>query len=178
MKEIPLRNDPRKILVDDEDFVEISTYKWRVSRAMPKGRKPGPDQIRATVPGTSKQVLLHRVILKPSAGLAVDHINRNVLDNRRTNLRICSNADNVRNRTKPENTAFRFKGVRLDHYTPKTKRSKTTHKRWRVILVYKGKAVYRDRFETEEAAAIAYDLAAKSWFGEFASCNILSDGAF
>lgn len=58
---------------------------------------------------------LHRLIMECPSGLVVDHKNHNRLDNRRTNLRVCTNKENARNR----------KGDR--HYC-----WDNTHKYWRV----------------------------------------------
>lgn len=48
-------------------------------------------------PEIKNGTLLHRIILNPPTGLVVDHINRNSLDNRRKNLRIVSQRENVLN---------------------------------------------------------------------------------
>ena len=47
-----------------------------------------------------KTVYLHRAIVRCPKGKVVDHINGNPFDNRRINLRICSNANNIRHRVK------------------------------------------------------------------------------
>jgi len=43
---------------------------------------------------------IHRLIMNPPKGMDVDHINRNMLDNRRCNLRICDRSHNNMNRMK------------------------------------------------------------------------------
>jgi hypothetical protein len=48
-------------------------------------------------PGLWKTVYLHRFLLEPPAGLQVDHINRNSLDNRRANLRVVTASKNRQN---------------------------------------------------------------------------------
>ncbi len=53
---------------------------------------------------------LHRVLCGVSSGV-VDHINHDPLDNRRSNLRPCSNAQNLRNMRPRVGTASVFKGV-------------------------------------------------------------------
>lgn len=47
---------------------------------------------------TAKGLRMHRLIMNAPKGMVVDHINHNKLDNRRENLRICTNAENTRNR--------------------------------------------------------------------------------
>lgn len=91
MKEIRLSNSLLIALVDDEDYEEISRFRWRYSLGYAiRNRRVGE-------PGTSRYVHMHRQIGKPSAGMEMDHINRNRLDNRRENLRIVSRKQNARN---------------------------------------------------------------------------------
>lgn len=58
-----------------------------------------------------KVMELQRFLLDDPDGKYVDHINRDTLDNRDSNLRVCSNADNLRNgKIRPNNTSG-YKGV-------------------------------------------------------------------
>ena len=49
------------------------------------------------------KIHLHRLIMDPPKGMVIDHINRNPLDNRRKNLRICTIQENLRNQIRPNN---------------------------------------------------------------------------
>ena len=92
LKEIQITQG-KKVLVSDEDFKEVSKYKWSYSAstgyAVRKGRK------NCNEPRT---VHMHRVILKAKANEQVDHINGNKLDNRKSNLRIVSQQNNTQAR--------------------------------------------------------------------------------
>lgn len=46
-----------------------------------------------------KSYYLHRLIMRPQHGMQVDHINGDRSDNRRSNLRICTNQQNNLNKT-------------------------------------------------------------------------------
>jgi hypothetical protein len=70
-------------MVSDEDYQRLSIRRWFI-------RKNGYVQ--------SGHGLLHRVIMNAPSGLEVDHINRNRLDNRRENLRICTHKENSQNK--------------------------------------------------------------------------------
>jgi hypothetical protein len=96
------------------------------------------------------------------AGLMVDHRNTNSLDNRRSNLRLATRAQNVQNSQKRNiKTTSRFIGVCLDKESG----------RWIAAITKEGKKVHLGRFDSEPDAAKAYDAAAKKYRGEFARLN-------
>lgn len=86
------------ILISDEDFEEMSKFKWHTNTKGYVTRKSRDK---------TKTFYLHIEIMKPPAGMIVDHENHNPLDNRRTNLRIVQKSANCRHR-KPE---FRMKAI-------------------------------------------------------------------
>ena len=102
---------------------------------------------------------LHRVIAKPGVGLMVDHINGNGLDNRRANLRECNAHQNQHNRRNFRETTSAYKGVGLEPGRTDL---------WRARITHNGRRIYLGVFDTELAAAKAYDTAALSLHGEFA----------
>jgi len=101
--------------------------------------------------------LLHRIIMNPPKGLIVDHINHNGLDNRRSNLRLCTNSQNQMNRTKTRANTSGYKGVRYNKNTGKYQACITANKR----------NFYLGTFETAEEAVKAYRKAAKRLHGKF-----------
>lgn len=88
MKEIRLQGMYSHLvtIVDDEDFELVRKYRWGGSNG----------RARATVNG--RGVLLHRFLLQPPADMVVDHLNHDPLDNRRSNLRVCTQRENCQNR--------------------------------------------------------------------------------
>ncbi len=106
-REIPLTQG-KVALVDAEDYEELSRFKWHAQRnkstyyAVRNGRR---------LDGKRCAVLMHRVIIDPPAGMLVDHISRDGIDNRRSNLRVCSIAENNRNRASKRGASSRFLGV-------------------------------------------------------------------
>src|SRR5512139_3981216 len=97
MAKIPLTNRRFYALVDDEDLPRVEKYRWRT------WGKIG-FYVRATKPVFPKtHQQLHRLIMRAEEGQIIDHINGNPLDNRKSNLRICSPSINSQNRhTKTE----------------------------------------------------------------------------
>lgn len=110
-----------------------------------------------------RDVSMHRIILNAPAGVYVDHINGNGLDNRRSNLRLCTFADNIRNRGKLKDGTSQYKGVhRL-----------TNSIRWCARITHDGRTMSLGCYASELSAARAYDRAAILKHGEFARTNIL-----
>jgi len=116
--------------------------------------RSGKPRAEARVAG--KLVRMHRIIAGANhKDEIVDHINGNTLDNRRSNLRICSNAENGRNRGKNSNNSSGFKGVFL-------KRDK-----WAAQIKHNGKSIHLGTFKTPEEAHLAYQRAANKLHGRF-----------
>ena len=84
------------------------------------------------------------------------------LDNRRANLRICSNAQNQQN-TGPRKGSSPFKGVSWS----------ARKKKWLVQFRHDGRYHFVGYFGDEEMAARAYDTAIAPLAGEFARLNFL-----
>lgn len=76
------------ILADSSDLEELSKHSWCISKTgYPVARVNG------------KVMKLHRYLLKlDDPKKVVDHINHNPLDNRRSNMRVCTSQENSRNK--------------------------------------------------------------------------------
>jgi hypothetical protein len=151
-KLIPLSRG-KVAIVDAEDYPGLSKHKWYANRAK------RTCYARGTIEG--RHVRMHRQILTAPRGLVVDHINRNGLDNRKSNLRICTHFQNQQNRRPALNCRSKYKGVRW------SKRDK----KFRAGIMHNKKSYYLGMFENEIDAAKAYDKKAKELFGEFAYLN-------
>lgn len=89
-------------LVDKEDVEKLFPNKWCLDKN---------NYVK-----NSKQEYLHRIILTAPEGVYIDHINGNTLDNRKENLRICTDGENVSNRTKlGTNNTSGILGVRFNN---------------------------------------------------------------
>lgn len=105
---------------------------------------------------------MHRLILNAPRGVEVDHINGNGLDNRRSNLRLATTAQNQHNQTflRSDNTNG-FKGVFHDK----------RHNVYGAQIQVGKKHITKTGYDTPEDAANAYDDLASLYFGEFAYTN-------
>ena len=97
--------DGYEIIVDKEDLARLSVHKWKVSFE-------GPRRYAVTV--KAPLLRIHRLVMRAKPGQIVDHINGDCLDNRKQNLRFCSNAENAKNRRISSNNKVGFKGVYWD----------------------------------------------------------------
>lgn len=159
MKRIPLTQG-QFALVDDEDFERINQYKWYALWA------PGIRSYyaRHKLPdsnGKREVLLMHRVVMNARPGEWVDHANHDTLDNRKSNLRIVSRAENQRNRGLPKQSTTGYKGVTL--------RERVS--RWEASIKKSGRTHYLGHYTNPEDAARAYDAKATELFGEFALTN-------
>lgn len=136
-------------IIDDADYDLISQFNWHCSA---KGYAE-----RSAHNGETRK--MHRVIMNAPDGMQVDHINRNKLDNRRSNLRLCTNTQNVANT--PPRPGRKYKGISFIEST----------NRWKAEIYTLGKSRYLGVFNCPKKAALAYNKAAVQKYGSFAYLN-------
>lgn len=149
MKNLHLSTGER-IIVDDDDFEEASRHVWH---------KCGLGYAGRTLNG--RTVYMHRLIMNAKKGDEIDHINRNKLDNRKSNLRFCNHSLNQANRPIHSKNTTGFLGV-------------TWHKKarkYQTRIRISGRKTHLGLFEDIKEAARVYNEAAIKQFGEFAQLN-------
>lgn len=140
---------------EDADIAQRGVY----SRV----RKSSYPELSTYSPELKKTSSLSRTIMKRilqrdlTSQECVDHINRNPLDNRRDNLRLCSRSENNKNIRKKRQTKNNFKGLSLNKIGT-----------WRVEITSQRTRYYLGTFDTEAEARAAYIGAAKVLHGDFA----------
>lgn len=136
-------------LIDDEDYLRLSEHRWRVSS-------------NGYFITGERSKRLHRMLMNAPKGVDVDHINNDRLDNRKTNLRICTRADNLHNKRKTDRPCSSiYKGVSRVARNGK----------WLAEITINGDHINLGHYPTERQASIVYDLWALDAFGEYAHLN-------
>jgi len=153
-KEIPLTRGYIAV-VDDDDFESLSKHRWYFQAGYAKRGKKVEGRVNAKV------VPMHREILGmlPGDERVVDHIDGDGLNNRRSNLRICTVHENNRNRRLPRINKCGYKGVRKS----------SNGKWWYAQIGAFGKVIHLGQFNTPEEAHQAYCRAADELHGQFAN---------
>jgi len=141
-----------EIIVDDDDYYKLAAFEWSIT---PLGY--------AYARMNSKAIRMHRFIMdvhdKPNV-LNVDHINHNILDNRKSNLREADNLLNSHNRISTGSESG-YVGVR---------QARTSNK-FEARVVYNHKTILLGTYESAELASLARDEKCKELFGADARLN-------
>jgi len=143
-----------QVQIDDEDFEILSTRKWNAHQDTNTVYARRNTKINSK----DKTFLMHRQILNISdPKIKVDHIDGNGLNNQRSNLRVCTNAENCRNRTINKNNKSGFKGVFWRKDISK----------WAAEIKVNGKNISLGFHADINDAANAYKKASRHHFKEF-----------
>lgn len=148
MKQIPLTKG-QFALVDDADFDFLMQWKWHVYRGH-DGLLYAHRNSEYGANGKRTHIMMHRVINATPEGMDTDHINGNGLDNRRSNLRTASRAENMWNRRPNKGGSSPFKGVYWH----------AQHRKWVASIQVNKKRKHIGLFTTQEEAATAYQMRA------------------
>jgi hypothetical protein len=154
---VPLTRDQFAI-ASMEDWMRLMAFRWW---AVPNTYRTAFLAARMGIGANGKRKLLymHREVLGLSPGdpRIADHINHDTLDNRRSNLRIATAQENMRNKSLHSNSSTGFKGVQ-----------KTPNGRYKAMITIDYTPKYLGTFDTPEEAHAIYCAAATKYFGSFA----------
>lgn len=144
-------------LVDDSDYDYLMQYRWNL---VPVFRNLYARTHFYLSGCRHIHVPMHRIIMAPPCGFAVDHKDRNPLNNQRDNLRICTVQENLFNRRRTDNLTG-YKGIYPNG------------KGWAACITTNGNRHILGTFPEPKMAAQAYNLGAIKYHGEFAKLNQL-----
>ncbi|MBW2965699.1 HNH endonuclease [Candidatus Woesearchaeota archaeon] len=150
---IPL-NQNKFAIIDIDDIDKVKNYTWNIV---------GNDYVRTakSIKGKRITMLLHRYImgLKKGDNVDIDHINRNSLDCRKANMRLCNKGENRRNSIGKKDSTSEYKGLSKVELSNETK--------WAVQI----NGFYVGRYKDEKEAAIAADILSRHFYQDFAYLN-------
>jgi hypothetical protein len=155
MREIKLTQG-KVAMVDDECFEIVNKYHWYYHKV-----SENYGAARSSLGRRGPSEAMHRLVMGAAKGQEVDHINGNPLDNRKSNLRFVTHAQNQKNMGKGVRNKSGYKGVSWH------KRAK----KWQVFV----NSTYLGLFSDLEEATKAYNIKALELFGEFARLNKIKD---
>lgn len=156
-KLIPLTKG-KYAMVDNEDFDRVKDINWSLKNSGYYGKTYASNTLYGGI---------HNFIMRTPKGMCTDHINGDTLDNRKSNLRVCTTQQNNMNQRIQcrKNKTSKYKGVSL---------CKVTYKSWIAQVYINRKRIYLGRFKSEEEAALAYNKKSSELFGEYANLNIIA----
>lgn len=149
-------------LVDNEDYEELNKYNWQCEKSFKPRLYTSYVRRNNSKNRLPKNVLMHRQIMDCPKNMVIDHINGNGLDNRKSNLRICTRGQNLANQRISRANTSGYRGVCWHKGCKKWASQIKTNNKQRCLGFY----------DNIIDAAIAYDNAALKYFGEFAYQNI------
>ncbi len=144
----------KTFLFSPEDLELVEQHKWTLNH----------DGYAVTT--DEESVRLTRLMFDAGEDEYIDHINMDVTDNRRENLRLATWSDNNCNKVLQNNNTTGLKGVSYHKGA----------KKYVAVLWKDGVRYYGGLHETKEAAGHAYDGLARELHGEFARLNFPEEG--
>lgn len=142
-------------LIDEADLETVTSKKWCLNK-----EESGKRVVY--VRETTTSLKLHQFLLGAAPeGSVIDHINGDGCDNRKSNLRFCTHAENHANEVKRAGGSSPFKGVGFD----------VSRQKWVAKITVSGGTRNLGRVDNEADAAGAYDKAAVEAFGGYARTN-------
>lgn len=165
MKKIPLWRQEKPFtpsviidyaLVDDEDYEKVKNIRWIIDHS--GYAVASPNQIPK---GKSRRLarIIMGVVNPDQRKIQVDHKDRNILNNQKSNLRLATNQQNLFNSGIYKNNTSGYKGVAA------------SKNKWCARIKHNGEPIHLGTHKTKEEAALAYNKKAIELFGEFALLN-------
>lgn len=154
--EIPVSGGKAFTKIDADDEARVRQHTWCFNKVAAK--KYVHCRVRTPENPKGKMLKLHRFVVGVTdRSLSVDHINGDTLDNRKENLRICKQGENMRNYRRAYGKVA-ARGISLSRSG-----------RYRVRIRLDGRGVEVGTFDTQRDAEVAYAFASQIFHGEFGS---------
>jgi len=143
-----------RAIIDLDDIEKVQNYKWYKSHGAVRGSLQ------------SQEIFLHRLVTDCPDSLVVDHKNHNELDNRKCNLRICTQSQNIQNKSISKNNKSGVTGVCWNQ----------SIKKWVAQIKFMRHNIFLGNFEDIQDAIAVRREAEKKYFGEFSYYESIQEG--
>lgn len=147
-------------LVDDRDYGYLMGWKWQVLEGK-RGRYCAKRSSARKRGEKRKNIYMHRIIMHYDGNMDIDHINGNALDNRRSNLRICTRSQNHHNAGLRSDNKSGYRGISW----------REDNKTWAARIDFNNTSKHLGCFENIEDAVLARREAEEQYVGEFSFSN-------
>ena len=145
-------NDDSCFLFDTEDYDRIKDYTWyRVDNRVEAYYCVNESRVYKTY--------VARLVMNCPEDLIVQHKNKDLLDNRKCNLQICSRAQMARQQVIPKNNTTGYKGIQ------KSRQLNDGSYHYKALIYVNGKVHYLGTYKTFEEAYAVRIKAEKEYFG-------------
>lgn len=155
MRAVKLTNSKRFFIVDDEDYERVNQFNWYL-------KTDGKAIYRYNY---NETVYIATFISGKKDGYEVDHIDRDIYNNQKSNLRYATHSQNNANKPARIDNTSGYKGVGWNNAKNK----------WHAKIKVNGLHIHLGLFIDKNSAARAYNEAAIKYFGEFAYLNEIKD---
>lgn len=142
---------------DIEDYDKIKHYCWHLDK---------DGYVVSNYNNTT--IKMHRIIMNCKTDDIVDHKKHQNNDNRKSELRICTHAENSYNKKTPINNKSGYAGVWWDN----------ERKKWQAYIKINKKKIYLGRFDQLNDAVRARKKAEEKHFGEFSYDNSMKESEY
>ncbi len=147
--------------VEERDYERLSQHKWRVCMNnglnYAKRDKPKDENGKRSIEYMHREILIVKLGRPLTKKEMTDHINKDGLDNRRANLRVCSPRESTVHTGSRRGSSSQYKGVSWNK----------NRQKWEAKITYRGKRIFLGYFTDEKEAARAYDKMAKKLHRRF-----------
>jgi hypothetical protein len=145
--------------IDDEDAEAVNKHKWTAVKS--SHGKTWYAHRHAKINGKWKHLRMHRFLMNAPQNMKIDHRDGNGINNVKSNLRLCTHAQNLMNMR-----CHNKHGLKGITFVPARR-----IKKWMTKIHINGKVKTVGYFASKFLAAKAYNEMAKKHFGEFARLN-------
>lgn len=145
-------NTRKQFIFDIDDYEKVSKYHWY---------EETNGYIRSSSKKKENRFHIHRLIMGFPDGIGIDHINHNILDNRKSNLRAATTSQNAMNRIKGSNNTSGTSGVVWVK----------SRNKWKSQIKFNNQLIFLGEYDKFEDAEKRRKQAEEEYFGKYSYDN-------